>query len=46
MLKTEKSADPSKIPYRFTILKDYPQHVVLGYIARQEKVDKEFIKVN
>lgn len=33
-LKEEKSGDQSRIPYRFTILKDYPQHICLGYIPK------------
>lgn len=35
---------PNRIPYRFSILPLYPQHIVLAYIPR-EKVIKEFIKV-
>jgi len=40
----EKKEDPQKIPYRFSILPAYPQHVVLAYVPK-EKVIKEFIRV-
>ena len=43
-VKEEKKEQPSRIPYRFSILPMYPQHVVLAYVPR-EKVVKEFIKV-
>jgi len=43
-LKDEKREDPARIPYRFAILTNYPQHVVLSYVPK-EKVLKEFIKV-
>lgn len=43
-LKAEKNADRSRIPYRFVILSQYQQHVVLAYLPK-EKVVKEFIKV-
>jgi len=43
-LKEEKKEAPQRIPYRFAILPQYPQHVVLGYVPK-EKVLKEFIKV-
>jgi len=43
-LKSEKASDKTRIPYRFAILPQYPQHVVLAYVPR-EKVVKEFIKV-
>ena len=43
-LKKEKSEDPNKIPYRFTILEMYPQNIILGYIPK-EKLIKEYIKV-
>lgn len=44
MLLKEKSEDSSKIPYRFTILDDYPQYLILAYIPKKEMV-REFIKV-
>lgn len=44
-LRKEKADDANRIPYRFAILPTYPQHVVLAYIAKAEKVEKEFIKV-
>lgn len=44
LLKAEKNADPGRIPYRFTVFEDYPQHIVLGYIPKMSLV-KEFIKV-
>ena len=43
-LKEEKKDDPARIPYRFAILPNYPQYVVLGYVPK-ERVVKEFIKV-
>jgi hypothetical protein len=43
-LKNEKAADKTRIPYRFAIFPQYPQHVVIGYVPR-EKVVKEFIKI-
>lgn len=43
-LKSAKEADPKRIPYRLTILPDYPQHIVLGYIPKISLV-KEYIKV-
>jgi transcription elongation factor SPT6 len=43
-LKQEKEQEPQRIPYRFTILPEYPQYLVLGYIPRQ-LLKKEFIKV-
>jgi hypothetical protein len=33
------------IPYKFTILPEYPQYLVLGYIPK-DKLIKEFVKVN
>ena len=44
LLKAEKNADPGRIPYRFTVLEDYPQHIILGYIPKLSLV-KEYIKV-
>lgn len=43
-LKEEKKEAPQRIPYRFAILPQYPQHIVLGYVPK-ERVLKEFIKV-
>jgi hypothetical protein len=43
-VKEEKKEQPQRIPYRFSILPQYPQHIVLAYVPR-EKVVKEFIKV-
>lgn len=43
-LKNEKNIDRTKIPYRFAILPQYQQHVVLAYLPK-DKVVKEFIKV-
>lgn len=43
-LKEEKASDKGRIPYRFTILPQYQQHIVMAYVPR-EKVVKEFIKV-
>lgn len=45
LLKAEKNADPGRIPYRFTVLEDYPQHIILGYIPKMSLV-KEYIKVS
>lgn len=45
ILRAEKSAEAARIPYRFTVLEDYPQHIVLGYIPKLTLV-KEFIKVS
>jgi transcription elongation factor SPT6 len=44
VLKEEKGQDPNRIPYKFTVLPDYPQHLVLGYIPKLILV-KEYIKV-
>jgi hypothetical protein len=44
ILKEEKNQDPNRIPYKFTVLPDYPQHLVLGYIPKTILV-KEYIKV-
>ena len=43
-LKQQKAAEPSRIPYKVTILSVYPQHIVLGYIPKASLV-KEYIKV-
>lgn len=43
-VKKEKAEEPHKIPYRFTVMELYPQHLVLGYIPK-DKLCKEFIKV-
>ena len=43
-LKTDKSRDPSIIHYYLTILKDYPQYIILGYIPKTE-MTCEYIKV-
>ena len=45
VLKQEKAQDPNRIPYKFTVLPDYPQHLVLGYIPKLILV-KEYIKVS
>jgi len=45
ILKAEKNADPARIPYRFTVFEEYPQHIVLGYIPKTSLV-KEYIKVS
>ncbi len=45
LLKAEKNAEPARIPYRFTVFEEYPQHIVLGYIPKMSLV-KEFIKVS
>ena len=45
MLKEEKAQDSNRIPYKFTVLPDYPQHLVLGYIPKLILV-KEYIKVS
>ena len=44
MLRAEKKAAPSSIPYYFTITQHYPQFLVLCYLPR-ERIIKEFIKV-
>lgn len=43
-LKEEKNTDKGRIPYRFAILPQYQQHIVLAYVPKNEVV-KEFIKV-
>jgi hypothetical protein len=43
-LKEEKKSDPNRIPYKLTILPDYPQHIVIGYIPKLNLI-KEYIKV-
>ena len=45
VLKEEKAQDPNRIPYKFSVLPDYPQHLVLGYIPKLVLV-KEYIKVS
>jgi hypothetical protein len=45
LLKAEKNGDPGRIPYRFTVFEEYPQHIVLGYIPKMSLV-KEYIKVS
>ena len=40
----EKKEDPAKIPYRFGVLPNYPQHLVLAYVPK-EKLVKKFIRV-
>jgi hypothetical protein len=44
MLMQEKTSEPNRIPYRLTILPDYPQYIMLGYIPKQ-LLKREFIKV-
>jgi len=44
-VKEEKEEDMSKIPYRFGVISDYPQHIVLVYVPKNNVV-KEFIRVN
>ena len=44
VLDKEKAEDPNKIPYRFCVLDDYPQHVILAYIPKKDVV-KEFVKI-
>lgn len=43
-LKEEKNSDRGRIPYKFAVLSQYQQHIVLAYVPR-EKVIKEFIKI-
>jgi transcription elongation factor SPT6 len=43
-LEKEKSEASSKIPYKFVMLDDYPQYVILCYIPNKSIV-REFIKV-
>merc|ERR1719265_2021903 len=43
-LESEKAQDSAKIPYRVTILDEYPQHLILAYIPKTDVV-REFIKV-
>jgi transcription elongation factor SPT6 len=43
-LKEEKAQEPTRIPYKLTMLPEYPQHIVLGYIPKTILV-KEYIKV-
>jgi len=43
-LEKEKEEVNSRIPYKFLILEDYPQYVVLAYIPNKTMV-REFIKV-
>jgi len=33
-LEKEKSEDENRIPYRFTVLSDFPQFIVLGYMPK------------
>ena len=43
-LEKEKSEDENRIPYRFTVLSDFPQFIVLSYMPKQYVI-REFIKV-
>lgn len=43
-VEVEKKDNERVIPYKFAILENYPQHIVLVYIPRQNAV-REFIKV-
>jgi len=45
ILREEKTIEQNRIPYRLTILPNYPQHIVLGYIPKINMI-KEFIKVS
>lgn len=44
LLKQEKRANPSRIPYYFTITEQYPQFLLLHYVPK-EKTVTEYIKV-
>ena len=44
-LREEKAQDQNRIPYKLTILPEYPQYIVLAYIPRQT-MTKEYIKVS
>ena len=44
MLKDEKKKQPSIINYNFTILKDFPGYIVLGYVPKVNPI-YEYIKV-
>lgn len=44
-LREEKKEDENRIPYKLTILPEYPQHIVIGYIPKIN-LTKEFIKVS
>ena len=44
LLRNEKAKIPNIIPYRFSILTDYPQFVVLAYMPKA-KVIREYFKV-
>ncbi len=44
-LKEERSKDSKTIHYICTILREFPQYIVIGYIPRSNSVVKEFIKV-
>lgn len=44
-LITEKKKDLNIIPYKFCIVPEYPQHIVICYIPKKLEMKKEFIKV-
>ena len=44
-LKEERAKDSKTIHYFFTILREFPQFIVMGYIPRSNNVVKEYIKV-
>lgn len=44
-LRDEKAADAARIPYKITILSEYPQHLVLGYLPKNQLI-KEYIRVS
>ena len=43
-MRDEKAKNNAQIPYKFAIVKKYPQYVILAYIPKKDVV-REFIKV-
>jgi transcription elongation factor SPT6 len=44
-LKEDKTRDPNLTHYSYTILREFPQFIVMGYANKMNQVTKEFIKV-
>lgn len=44
-LKEDKAREKSFIQYNFTIVNEYPQYIIIGYVAKLGVFVKEFIKV-
>lgn len=45
LLLEDKHNNPQHIPYYFCCMEQYPQFIMLQYIAQKTEVTKEWIKV-